>query len=111
MTSSGAETRDVGPRGDHLPLQASSAQPAHAEWSSSHVLGGAHVRSTFKLSTCRRASLCTWVTGPVHGPIGWACLLVRQPFVRELTSKSVPQPRMRLHSKAAQPRRLVCRPF
>jgi len=62
-----------------------------------------HVRSTFNLSTCRCASFCTWATGPVHGPIGWACFLGCQPFVGEMTSKSVRQPRMRHHGKAAQP--------
>ena len=62
-----------------------------------------HVRSTFNLSTCRCASFCTWATGPVHGSIGWACFLGRQPFVGEMTLKSVRQPRMRHHGKAAQP--------
>ena len=62
-----------------------------------------HVRSTFNLSTCRCASFCTWATGPVHGSIGWACFLGCQPFVGEMTSKSVRQPRMRHHGKAAQP--------
>ena len=57
-----------------------------------------HVRSTFNLSTCRCASFCTWATGPVHGSIGWACFLGRQPFVGELTLKSVRQPRMRHHA-------------
>ena len=62
-----------------------------------------HVRSTFNLSTCRCASFCTCATGTVHGSIGWACFLGRQPFVGELTLKSVRQPRMRHHGKAAQP--------
>ena len=62
-----------------------------------------HRRSTFNLSTCRCASFCTWATVPVHGSIGWACFLGRQPFVGELTLKSVRQPRMRHHGKAAQP--------
>ena len=131
-TPSGSRPSQSGPLSLQVPLAAHSpaglpdrcaADPTHPPAQSAHRAGTPparfpiprpwhrarptcarrHVRSTFNLSTCRCASFCTWATGPVHESIGWACFFGRQPFVGELTLKSVRQPRMRHHGKAAQP--------
>ena len=72
MTSSGAETRDVGSQGAQLVSRASSAQPAHAEWSSSPVLCGAQQapRRTLRSEPAGMRALSWWACS-TGGPRGW----------------------------------------